>query len=115
MSFYSDIQNDVSDILKEFGLTYTFTHSEQGTYKPGTGQTPKTETTYTAVGIKDTYNLDEMNNSSISQGDVKMYMEDASFNVGDTVTFDGKNWKIMAATPIKPASEAVLYELQVRS
>lgn len=114
MSFYPNLQATAVRLLTKYGQAYTFTAYAQGAYNPATGTNSITTSTYSKLGVKDSYSTFEKSNASIQAGDIRMIVEDGPYTIGDTVSIAGVDWRIMAADPVEPASTAVIYTLQLR-
>lgn len=114
MSFYDDMKTVATNLLTEFGQLHTFTSYAQGAYDPGTGTNTVTTSTYSKNAVKYPYNTVEKNNTAIEVGDIRLIAEFGDYSVGDTVTIDSVDWRIMDVEPITPGATNVANMIQLR-
>ncbi|MEO0497939.1 MAG: hypothetical protein AAF141_11335 [Pseudomonadota bacterium] len=120
MSFYPNLQQTSSRLIKQFGQSLTVTRGS-GPFDPATG------TTNAAAAVTFTINAVVL---PASQGTIEAFdnrlteqYRDKSvrfLNVaadsqepesGDQVALDGANWRVLGVTPLNPAGTALLYRM----
>lgn len=114
-TFNQSKQTKFTNVLKKTGRQLTFTTTSGGAYDPGLGYTPPDAApNYVKWCVQDKYSVMEISTGAANVGDVKLIAENGDYKTGDTVSIDGAIYRIMNATPIKPAETVMVYELQVR-
>lgn len=115
---YAEIAAIVDELLTEYGAPARLTRITPGGYDPDTGTTtPDVTTTWDGTGAKFDYEQRDVDGTKVRQGDQRVYMSVvgvANPQTGDTLTIDGIVLNVVASRPLKPASTAVLYDVQVR-
>jgi len=118
MAFYDEIAALADELLVEFGGPAVLTRVTPGGYDPGTGTTTGDVTTaWNATVACFEYEQVEIDGTKIRQGDQRVYMSVIGIvnpQTGDTLTVNGVVLNVVASRPLKPASTAVLYDVQVR-
>lgn len=114
MSFYGRLQATATRLIRQYGVSSTFTAVSQGVYDGSTGSYIETETTYTASIVRDTWSKTELADSSIQSSDIKLIAESAAYKVGDTVQLSSGKHRIFKAEPIEPGDTNCCYILWVR-
>jgi len=114
VSFYTNLQTTATRLLTKYGQSYTFTTYTQGAYDPGTGTNSVTTSTYSKKGVKTNFSKFERTNTAIQKGDMRFIVETGTYAVGDTVSINSEEWRIMDAEPIEPGATNVIYILQLR-
>ena len=115
MSFTLSDQQDFTQLIADFGQQYTFTHIEPGAYNPATGTTSgDVTTTYTTYCVRDSFSNMDRQNSDIEQSDIKLIAEWADYQLDDTVSINGENYRIINPAKVIPGDTGMIFELQVR-
>jgi len=71
---------------------------------------------FSACGVKTDYDPDEIDGNNIQRGDVKIvFTSEKVIEVGDLVTVDGKQHRVIKPNPVKPASLVICYKAQLRA
>ena len=113
---YSGTQESAERMIKKFGRKLTFTRLVKGEYAPTLGRTINdTTTTYTAYAVQSNWTTSEKTAGNILDGDIKLIAEVADYKKDDNISIDGKPYKIESFEKIQPASDRLLYILQVRA
>jgi len=115
MSFnYTALQNSAGALLQKFGRQLTFTRTADGAYDATTGQKTQTTTTFTKYACVFDYSAEELTLDNIEAGDRRVLAEGHSYQVGDRVSLDSQNYRVVAVSNIQPASTILACNLQVR-
>lgn len=104
------------------GLALTITKITPGAYDPSTGTSTNTSANYSGSGLRQDYDLSDINGSMIRQGDVKILISPTLINgndmpepaAGDSVTFDGSTYSVVSVSPWNYAGLVVGFEVQAR-
>lgn len=114
MSFdYSRSNALASRLIESFGQSLTFSRKTSGTFDPATGTVSSTMQTNEWQTVWLSYQEDQIDGTLIRQGDARLLV-DGSPDVGDTVTRDGEDWRVININPLQPAGVLVYTEAQVR-
>lgn len=115
MSFnYSPILAKAGELIQKFGQEYTFTRIAHGTFDPATGKTAETSTQFSKYGILSKYSNAELGNGTIEQGDRKLTAEAYDYELGDIVSLNSKNYRVISISQSQPAATILYSTLQVR-
>lgn len=102
-------------LLQRFGASCVLKRQTAGAYSPSTGSaTPSTASLATTAAVF-AYDQKYIDGTLIKQGDQRAYLAPAVAPAqGDKLTWDGRDYAIVAVKPISPAGTPVLYEAQIR-
>jgi len=117
MSFSKSLSKVASKIIKKFGVECTFTRYTKDAFDPATGLQTITETTFEGYGVKDKFKKNEVNGEAVLFSDIKLILEktDTVPVIGDECAINGSvSYRVMDVTPIDPAHEDIIYEVQLR-
>lgn len=71
---------------------------------------------FTATGVRTDYRPGEIDGTVILNGDVRIvFTADSELRVGDMVSIDGKQHRIINPNPVKPATLLLCYRAQLRA
>jgi len=101
-------------LLNQFGASLTFTRQSGETFDPATGTTTASEETFSRDVVWLDYDNDEIDGSIVQRGDARLLIQ-GEVKVDDRVEKYGENWKVVTASPLKPASTLLYTEAQVRN
>ena len=118
MSAFSDEMAAVAlDLIAEFGEAVTFTVTTPGAYNPTTASTGTgTEATFTGFAVPVDYDSRDIDGEVVKESDIRIYVNPTATvpAVGDQVTLDGVNYRVINVRRYVINSEDVLYEMQIR-
>jgi len=115
MSFnYTALQNSAGALLQKFGRQLTFTRTADGAYDATTGKKTQTTSTFTKYACVFDYSAEELTLDNIEAGDRRVLAEGHAYQVGDTVSLDSQNFRVVAVSNIQPAGTVLACNLQVR-
>jgi len=116
MSFYSGLQTVAANLLTSKGQLLTFTRDTETAHDPGTGEIQSTPSTYTGNGVALNYNKNEIDDTNVLRGDIKLILEATTTApiIGDKVTIDAIVYRVMGIKTTSPAETVVIYEIQLR-
>jgi hypothetical protein len=104
--------------IERFGQTVTIARRVQGSYNTVTSAATVTETTQTAKGVTDVYNLKEVDGNLVQTGDIKVILSALGITaptVNDKVTLlDGTIWVVKGVDPVSPGGVPIIYTCQLR-
>ena len=102
-------------LLERFGAAATLKRQTTGTYDPDTGESPVTVTSLATTCAVFAYAQKYIDGTLIKQGDQLAYCAPTNAPAqGDVLTWQGRDYQVVAVTPISPAGTPVLYEAQIR-
>lgn len=114
MTFYSEMASTASELLAEFGGAVTLNHAG-GVPDPVTGLGGTTGGSTATTGLVKPFPDSWIDGTRIQAGDRQLVLTSAvAPSPDDTVTIGGENWTIVRIETVKPASEVVVYFVQVR-
>lgn len=104
------------------GLELTLRRIVSGEYDPETGTSPSTTTDYAGSGLRQSYDLKDVDGTLILAGDVKFLVSPVLLDGSDTpepqtldiVLFDGQQYTVQSVKPWNYAGLAVGFEVQAR-
>ena len=102
-------------LLERFGAAATLKRVTTGTYNPSTGATTDTTTSLATTAAVFAYPQSYIDGTLIRQGDQQAFCAPAVQPVqGDRLTWQGRDYEVVAVKPVSPAGVPVLYEAQLR-
>jgi hypothetical protein len=125
-TFYDDMAATAQEMLGEFGQPATLTRHASG-YDPATSQTTagdvSLDVSATGAGVTLDYRAAEIDGTLVLAGDVRLYLSARAQGgvpmpapiPGDTVSVAGKTWRVVRASALAPAGQAVLHDVQLRA
>lgn len=104
------------------GLALTLAKITAGTYDPATGSSTDTTTNYAGSGMRQDYELSDIDGTLVRQGDVKILISPTLINgndtpepaTGDSIVFDGSTYSVINVMLWNYAGLAVGFEVQAR-
>lgn len=117
MSFATDMTRIATQLISHFGEAMTFSRAVKDAYDPSTGRAQTTNTiTFSARCAPENYKKTEIDGQLVQRGDVKLtvYKTSQVPEVGDIVTFNGADWRVIDVYQVRAQGMDVIYELQVR-
>lgn len=111
---YTRLQNSAGAMLQKFGRQVTFTRTTDGDFDAETGTKTQTTTTFTKFACVFNYSAEEIALNNIEVGDRRVLAEGHTYKVGDTVSLDSENYRVVSVSNIQPAGTIVACNLQVR-
>ena len=115
MSFnFTPLQGSSTKLLTKFGRQLTFTRTTDAGFDPNTGTKTQTTSTFTKFACVFDYSAEEVALDNIEVGDRRLLAEGHSYQVGDTVSLDSQNYRVISVSNIQPAGTVVACNLQVR-
>lgn len=113
MPDYTALASTAVRLLTDFGRDLTFTAETEGAYDPTTGKYGKSTANYTKKAAVTNYKSIEFNDI-ILQGDLKVIAESYTYAMGDKVSIDSDDYRIIDIKQLKPGATEVAVILQVR-
>lgn len=119
MTFSSNLLDTARRLIRAYGENISFSRVVEGTFIPSTGGLGTgTTTAFTAYGAPMNYNSEEINNTTIMQNDLQVWLEvNASSSVptvGDVATISGTAYRVMNVSKYTAQGSTVVYNIQVR-
>lgn len=116
MSFnYPATAATATRLLERFGAACTLIRTTTGTYDPATGSDPVTTQSLPTTAAVFAYDQKYIDGTLILQGDQLAYCAPAvTPKQGDSFTWQGTTFSVIAVKPISPAGIPVLFEVQIR-
>jgi len=115
--FSNQMTQIASQLITYFGESISFTRKATSGFNTGTSQAiPGQTTTYATRGVPENYNMDEVDNSLIERGDMRVTLSKTTVVplVGDVATFRGANWRVINVEIISAQGDNIVYQVQVR-
>lgn len=102
-------------LLQRFGASATLKRTTTGAYDPSLGYAPVTVTSHVTTAAVFAYPQGYIDGTNILHGDQQAFMAPAvAPKQGDKLTWQGRDWDVIAVKPVSPAGVPVVYEAQVR-
>ena len=104
------------------GATLTLIKVTEGDYDPATSNSTDIETSYVGSGVRDNYDIGEVDGTLVQQSDFKLLVSPILQNGNDIpapepqdkITFDGEIVRVISVLPWNFAGFSIGYEVQVR-
>jgi len=116
MSFYSNLKNVASRILRDKGQQVTFVKETTVAHDPVAGKRTKSTVSFSGYGAAFDYKRSEIDGVIVQKSDIRFLMEATTIipTPGSTTVIDGSAYRVMAVKITSPAGTAVIYEVQLR-
>ena len=102
-------------LLRRFGASAVLGRETTGAYDPATGTTPVTVTSLTTTAAVFAYDQKYIDGTLVLLGDQLAYCAPGvEPKQGDTLTWQGRAYTVVAVKPVSPAGVPVLFEAQIR-
>lgn len=114
---YARLKNRGTMMIKKYGYTLSLIRPAKSGIDPNTGDrlADAAPLIFTVTGIDQQYKQSEIDGTLVQTGDKKILLTaETAPEQGDHLTDGVSRWDIITITPVKPASEVLLYSLQVR-
>ena len=112
---YSNLQSMSSRLIEKSGRQITFNRVEGGEYIPSKSTVVNgVSTSYTAYCVQRDWSKIEKQQNDILQDDVRLVCQVADYKKEDVAVIDGENFQIYDIEKVQPASDKLLYILQMR-
>lgn len=120
--FYDETAADVDEALTEYGAPLTIRKIVSGEYDPDTGGISQTITDHVTVGLRESYQLQDIDGSNIKRNDVKLLISPTLMAGGQTpepttqdkIIFDGSTYTVQNVDPWNYAGVSVGFSVQAR-
>ena len=110
---YSALATTAQTLLQEYGRELTFTRPAAGAYNPVTNTTSGSSSNYAKYGAVFDYRAFEVT-GAVEVGDKRLICEAYEYEIGDTVSIDSVDYRVMDVMRKAPSATAVYYELRLR-
>lgn len=117
MMDYTELANDVVDLITEFGQDVSIITGTTSAYDTNTGLVTETVDSIIVKGVLVNYKLGAIVNSLIQQGDVKLILSSSGIvdiTTANKAIVNGKTYTITDVKTNNPAGIALSYELNLR-
>lgn len=113
---YDAITSTASTLLKNFGQTITVTYSTSESYDVKQQKNVKNTNTFTGFGVLTTFKTTEIDGENIKSSDIKLILQstDIAPKIGNVVTADSIDYRVVNVNPKNPAGTTIVYECQLR-
>lgn len=114
MSFdYASTKGTADRLINSFGASLAFSRETGETFDPSTGQTTGTTETFNRDVVWTEYRNQEIDGTTVQRGDARLLVA-GEVEIGDKVTKNNTEWRILDVSPLQPADLAVIYIAQAR-
>lgn len=116
MSFnYPKTAATATRLLQRFGAACMLKRTGPAAYDPATGASAPTETSLATTAAVFAYAQKYIDGTLILQGDQQALCDPATEpKQGDALTWQGRDYTVVAVKPVAPAGVPVLFEAQIR-
>lgn len=111
---YASILKTAGNLIDRFGMAYEFVRTADRVYSPSTGKVGQREHKYSANAKIIDFEKSERSGEAVQQGDIKMIAEAADYKIGDLVTINCENYRIINVMPITGADFNLACYLHLR-
>ena len=114
MSFdYTKTKGTADRLINSFGAALAFSRETGETFDPSTGQTTSTTESFNRDVVWTEYRNQQIDGTAVQRGDARLIVS-GEVEIGDKVTKNGTEWRILDVNPLQPANLAVIYIAQAR-
>jgi len=119
---YREMAADVADDIDEDGAPVILERTLSSEYESGSSEVTSVQRKVEGRAVRDEYALRDIDGDSIRFGDCKLLVSTRAADnsampepkTDERMLFDGGWWTVVRCAPIKPATVAVAYQVQVR-
>lgn len=120
-SEYMEMARETHEDLRESGAPCALDQTVSADYNTTSGEVEAGKRKFNGYAVRHDHVLREIA-GEIVEGDIGLLMSVFTENgdpmpepkVGNIVLFDGSRWRVQVCSPLKPATVAVLYQVQAR-
>jgi len=112
--FYPRMKSLADRLLPKYGIEYSVTRKGTTTVVNGKEVT-EPDQIFTATGVKTDYQPREIDGTLIKTGDIRIvFQAEPEIKIGDLVTVDIAQYRVVQPNPVKPADLTLCYKAQLR-
>lgn len=112
--FYPRMKSLTDRLLPKYGAEYSVTRIGATTVVNGKEVT-EPDQIFSGTGVKTDYQPYEIDGSLIKTGDIRIvFQADPEIKIGDLVTVDGAQYRVVQPNPVKPADLTLCFKAQMR-
>ena len=116
MSFSGNMTKLATKRINKYGNSITLVERSNGIYNPAIGENTWTEVQHTIRGSMTGYTIAEQQSEYINTGDIKVLIQTTlPVNTDWVVTYESKEWQIVAIETTTTQDTTVVSALQIRS
>lgn len=113
--FYSRMKGRADRLLPKYGAAYQVTRKGKIIIVAGK-ETKEPDSTFAANGVKTEYSPGEIDGTVIKNGDIRIvFCAEPEIKIGDMVSVDGVQLRVVKPNPVKPADLLLCYRVQLRA
>lgn len=111
---YTPLQNSATKLIEKFGAEYRFERQIDRDYDPETGKPVSRKFAYTGEAAISEFTKSEVAQNTVEQGDIKLLAESKDYKIGDLVSVDCLQFRIVSVLPIRKSQRVVAVYLHLR-
>jgi hypothetical protein len=119
---YVDLASTATELIEEFGAPVVLEQVVGAEYNTGTSEVEGNPRRHDGKAVRIDYDLSDIDGNDVRVGDFKLLLSVKKANGeeipmprnADRMLFDGQWTTVVSCKPVKPATVAVAYEVQVR-
>jgi hypothetical protein len=111
---YTPLTNLSRRLIEKFGTLYHFTRLNDVGYDPATGKPKQATCNYTANATTMSFTDAERSTEMVMQGDIKLFAEEADYQVGDVVYIDSQQYRILNTEAVQGSQQKLAFYLHLR-
>lgn len=111
---YTPLQESAARLINKFGAEYKFERQVERDYDPETGKPTTRKFVYTRNGVVVDFDRSEVAQNTVQQGDIKLLAESEDYNIGDLVSVNCLQYRIVSMMPIQGSQQVLAVYLHLR-
>lgn len=111
---YNSMESTATRLITKFGAEYKFERQIDRDYDPETGKPVSRKFAYTGEAAISEFTKSEVSQNTVQQGDIKLLAESKDYKIGDLVSVDCLQFRIVSVLPIRKSQRVVAVNLHLR-
>jgi predicted transcriptional regulator len=111
---YTPLQQSATRLITKFGAAYAFERLADRGYDAESGKPITRRTVYTGEAAISEFTKSEVAQNTVEQGDIKLLAEVQDYKIGDLVSVDYFQYRIISIVPIRKSQRVIAVYLHLR-
>jgi predicted transcriptional regulator len=111
---YNPMESTATRLITKFGAVYKFERQVERDYDPETGKPVSRKFIYTGEAAISEFTKSEIAQNTVQDGEIKLMAEAQDYKIGDLVSVDSLQYRIVSVSPIRKSQQVLAVYLHLR-